>query len=165
MHTITLYRDLADLLTLVSDDGRGWRGGYWSSSLFVADAFSICRRRMTELCRPTAEWARKMSWPEPIATWSPATGQLLILDDAPGERASRYLGITYDPRRWEDLNARSFKVSVLAMAACTLTSTTAAEALRRAEPRQLELLKVGPASHLVAAERPVRPDKRPVPRC
>jgi hypothetical protein len=137
MDSFTLYRDLADLLTIVGDDGRGWPGAYWSSGVFVADAWAISRRRKTELNRPTREWARRLEWPEPVARWSRTSGELIILDEAPGWRAERYLGIAYDPTRWQSLTPDAFAVAVCAAAYCSLTTATAAQAVSEADRHHL----------------------------
>jgi hypothetical protein len=137
MDNFTLYRDLADLLTVVAEDGRGWPGAYWSAGLFVTDAWAISRRRRTELNRPTPAWARRLAWPEPIARWSRCTGELMILDDTPGWRSERYLGMIYDPERWAILAPDAFAVAIRAAASCPLTAATAAEALSRASHEQL----------------------------
>lgn len=138
MGIFTVYRDIADLLTIVSDDGRGWPSAYWSSALFVTDAWAISRRRKTELNRPTPDWARRLEWPEPIAQWSSTTGELVLLDEEPGNRAERYLGINFDPFRWASLDAKAFRVAVLAAASCRFTTAAATQALERATPHQIE---------------------------
>lgn len=147
MDTFTLYRDLADLLTIVADDGRGWSGAFWSTELFVTDAWAISRRRKTELNRPTTAWARRLEWPEPVARWSRTTGELVVLDDTPGWRAERYLGIVYDPERWLNLAPDPFAVAIRAAASCNLTATTAARALEQANPQQLEFVQRDLADH------------------
>lgn len=140
MSTFTLYRDVADLLTIVREDGTGWPGAYWSTGLFVTDAWALGRRRKTELCRSTAAWARRLEWPEPIASWSRATGELSILEDAPGQRAERYLGMVYDRERWARLAPDAFAAAIRATATCGLTSETAAQAIAGAEQHQLTRL-------------------------
>jgi hypothetical protein len=152
MVIFTLYRDLAGLLTIVSDDGRGWAGAYWSSSLFVTDAWQIGRRRKTELCRPTRAWARRVEWPEPIARWSRTAGDLVVLDDLPGHHAERYLGIKYDPIRWQHLTSDAFAVAIRAATSCPLTAATAAEALVRAEIHQLACFSARDVSLLTGHE-------------
>lgn len=140
--SFTLYRDLADLLTIVREDGTGWPGAYWSTGLFCTDAWSISRRRKTELSRPTTAWARRLEWPEPIARWSHETGELIILDDMPGQRAERYLGMAYDPDRWASLAPDAFAVAIRAAASCPLTAETANQALTEASRQQLDRLSV-----------------------
>jgi hypothetical protein len=142
MSTFTLYRDLADLLTIVREDGTGWPGAYWSTGLFCTDAWAISRRRKTELSRPTAAWARQLEWPEPIARWSRSTGELIILDDMPGQRAERYLGMVYDPKRWASLAPDAFAVAIRAAASCPLTAQTANQALTKASRQQLDGIAV-----------------------
>jgi hypothetical protein len=142
MSTFTLYRDLADLLTIVREDGTGWPGAYWSTELFYTDAWAISRRRKTELARPTAAWARRLEWPEPIARWSRSTGELIILDDMPGQRAERYLGMVYAPERWASLGPDAFAVAIRAAASCPLTAETANQALTKASRQQLDGIAV-----------------------
>jgi hypothetical protein len=122
---------------VVRDDGRGWPGAYWSSGLFVTDAWAISRRRTTELSRPTAAWARRLEWPEPIARWSRTTGELVVFDDTLGQRAERYLGVVYDPARWQSLAPDAVVTAILATAFCPPTADTAAQALSNADPHVL----------------------------
>ena len=105
--------------------------------MFCTDAWAISRRRKTELSRPTAAWARRLEWPEPIARWSRGTGELVILDDMPGQRAERYLGMVYDPKRWSSLAPDAFAVAIRATASCGLTSATVAQAVSQADQHQL----------------------------
>lgn len=147
MDTFTLYRDLADLMTIVADDGRGWSGAFWSSELFITDAWAISRRRKTGLNGPTGNWARRLEWPEPVARWSRTTGELIVLDDNPGQRTERYLGMVYDSARWLSLAPDAFAVAVRAAASCSLTAATAAQAIEQANPQQLELIQRDLAGH------------------
>lgn len=73
-----------------------------------------------------------------IARWSRSTGELIILDDMPGPRAERYLGMVYDPGRWACLAPDAFAVAIRATASCELTSATAAQAISRADQHQLK---------------------------
>lgn len=166
MDTFTLYRDLADLLTIVADDGRGWSGAFWSTELFITDAWAISRRRKTELNRPTTAWARRLEWPEPVARWSPTTGALIVLDDNPGQRTERYLGMAYDPERWLSLAPDAFAVAVRAATSCSLTAATAAQAMEQANPQQLELIQRELAGHLNETTRTtdISPGARSYPR-
>lgn len=161
MDTFTLYRDLADLLTIVADDGRGWSGAFWSTELFITDAWAISRRRKTELNRPTTAWARRLEWPEPVARWSRTTGELIVLDDSPGQRTERYLGMVYDPARWLSLAPDAFAVAVRAALSCSLTSATAAQAIERANPQQLESVQRDHAGHTRKSRGTVLPARLP----
>lgn len=163
MDTFTLYRDLAGLMTIVADDGRGWSGAFWSTELFITDAWAISRRRKTELNRPTTDWARRLEWPEPVARWSRTTGELIVLDDSPGQRAERYLGMLYDPARWLSLTPDAFAVAVRAAASCSLTAATAAQAIEQANPQQLESVQRDLAGYANKTER--SSDISPGARC
>jgi hypothetical protein len=141
MKHFVLYVDFSDLMTIANDeDGCGWPGGYWSSGLFVTDAWALTQRQRTELDKPTYGWADRLEWPEPVAAWSSDTGKLAILDEHPGMRAERYLGMTYDERRWAGLSPAAFRVAILAAASCSCTASTAAQALLGAQPAQRDAL-------------------------
>lgn len=161
MNTFTLYRDLAGLMTIVADDGRGWSGAFWSSELFITDAWQISRRRKTELNRPTTAWARRLEWPEPVARWSRTTGELIVLDDNPGQRTERYLGMVYDPARWLSLTPDAFAVAVRAALSCSLTAAVAAQAIEQANPQQLESVQRDHAGHMGKSRGTVLPARLP----
>jgi hypothetical protein len=143
MQHFVLYNDIADLMTIVAaEDSCGWPGAYWSSGLFVTDAWALTQRQPTELEKATYAWAGRLEWPEPIAAWSSDTGKLSVLDEQPGMRAERYLGISYDEPRWAGLSPPAFRVAILAAASCSRTARTAAQALLGAQPAQRDALSM-----------------------
>lgn len=147
-----LYRDLADLMTIVEDGCSGWPGAYWSNGLFAADAYRISQGQTTELCRPTRRWRRRLEWPERIASWCAETGALEIFDPAPGDRTKRYLGLSYDEVRWGQLDPAGFRVAVIAAAFCSATHVTAVQALLAGTPEQLAALSGPEVMALLTAD-------------
>ena len=139
MSSFTLFCDFSDLMTIVRPNGTGWPGAYWSSGLFVTDALLIARGERGELAAPTQGWRERLEWPERIASWSRERGRLEVFDPAPGARAERYLGMSYDRRRWESLDPATFKVAVKAAASCQHTISTAITALMGSTPEQLQV--------------------------